>query len=486
MQNMKGSGSKDVYRMLKELAPSRYVEDELLLNLDDFVTNADSVYYKRNLIQRINRIFGTGWEIGHEDYEIEDDNRRVRFEIGNDGNGKFAAVYHDSNDALAVTFNQVENYGYADLIILTDGKKISEKLIVKRNEKTGKLVLYTVDRHQKIVRYLGIDLSDKAKRSIAEIKSRIQNKYQDHTEVELESSSEVLEVKNNRDNWLYCLVFRGFLTFLAGESQLYDLRKVRKEIRDVISEEWVVEEAPFLEDWEYFEKVGFDVIGTLRNIGAEFINQVIDENIDNDYLFIRVAQRYYNALSSYFYWFDRSFNKDYAEEYKKYEIHNKLQDYHLKTLQLLRTALSKEIEDICKLEELHRNEITDIAIMKEVDDIITADSNAIISLDELANKYHLQNSRVLTLFASAVHNDYYNDTHIIIDTYLIPYSIIAPFFLIEDNARFEDVFSLLYTIPKSLHTKLIRRLGFDIVQKKWNDYKDATIAKRKKIRIQIS
>jgi hypothetical protein len=142
MKDMKGNGSKDVYRMIKELAPSKYIEDELLLNLDELLsTSINSGHDKRKLIRNINRIFRLKWEIGSKDndeIEIEEDNRRVQFKIEKiEDDCRSITLYHDSGNALFIELDrQIKDYGYGGLTISSGGKIVREleQLILKKQK----------------------------------------------------------------------------------------------------------------------------------------------------------------------------------------------------------------------------------------------------------------------------------------------------------------------------------------------------------------
>lgn len=357
MQNMKGSGSKDVYRMLKELAPSKYVEDELLLNLSDFYRKTDDGMYKRKFIKKVNRIFNLDWDIGKEENQIENDNRRVIFERGE--RDRHITILHDTYNAIVIHLDPSKRYGYADLTIFDGLRKVreQEKLIVKSNRKTI-LALYTIKCLEKTVRYLDIDLSESAKKIISKMQDQLRSEVTPYNEHDMKDNPEILEIKNDRDNWLYRTNFRGFLTFVAHESQQADLVKSNKEIHNLLStasSEWISNEAQFLDYWQDFERVGFDVVGTLRRIGSEFINQVNDENLDTDSLLTRVTERYYDAVCSFFYWFERSLfitrNKKYVNEYVAHNIGDSLRKYRHETLKRLRADYVRKIQTIDKMNE---------------------------------------------------------------------------------------------------------------------------------------
>jgi hypothetical protein len=140
--------------------------------------------------------------------------------------------------------------------------------------------------------------------------------------------------------WKYTLNFRGFLLYLVGESR--SKRQDNRRLRKVISNNHVILElAPFLQYWQDFEKSGFDVTGTLREIGMEFQNLLI-YNIE--YLQRRVTERYFFAVDTYF---GRLGRADLFHIYIKNvdrQTHQKLKDYRLKMYFMLNEWHKNEIE----------------------------------------------------------------------------------------------------------------------------------------------
>ena len=498
--NMQGSGSQDVYRMLKELAPSKYIEDKHLLYWEDFLENIENSDYKHDLIQKINDIFGLEWEVEKEQRDKEYNNALVRFEKGNDD--KLIVIHHGSSNTLCIKLDQVQHQNNAYLTIFTNGQKINETLIIKKNKKSNKLGIYTRKYYPKPIRFLEVRLNEQAEKLITEIKNQIHIKYPEVSEIELETWPEVLEIKNDRDYWLYELNFRGLLLYFAGGSQIEDREKSNQRIRDVISNPIIEEKAPFLKNWQDFEKVGFDVIGILREIGTEFQSQIVDYNTENDYLRLVITERYYKVLSNYFYWFECSFflgkNKKYVKKYVEHQIYNKLDEYHLKISKLQCSWLNKQIKNIDIRNRRHALQKNNDNLIKEVHDVITTDSNTIISIDELAVKYNMSNGQVMSLLTSMEYNsssnrdDNYNGTHIIAGLHLIPNSRVASLLQVEVITRLKDTLLLLEKngIPESCHLELIRKLGFTIIRKdrktkNWNNYSNAIIVKRKEPSIKL-
>jgi hypothetical protein len=102
------------------------------------------------------------------------------------------------------------------------------------------------------------------------------------------------------------------LQYLYGESLLESKwgrrkSKAESEIRKVISNNLVLEIAPFLKYWEYLDEAGFNVIGTLKDIGREFINQldISHTSQDRNSLLRDVSERYFAEVE---FLFDSVFN----------------------------------------------------------------------------------------------------------------------------------------------------------------------------------
>jgi hypothetical protein len=139
--------------------------------------------------------------------------------------------------------------------------------------------------------------------------------------------------------WKYSLNFRGFLLYLVGESR--SKRQDNKRLRKVISNPAILEMAQFLQYWQDFEKSGFDVTGTLREIGIEFQN-LLTYNID--YLQRRVTERYFFAVDTYFAQLKRAGSFHIYITSVDRQTHQKLKDYRLKMYFMLNEWHKNEIE----------------------------------------------------------------------------------------------------------------------------------------------
>ena len=144
--------------------------------------------------------------------------------------------------------------------------------------------------------------------------------------LQLMSLEAEINSENRKDLGLR-LTFRGLLAYLFSEYQhqkdIESKRGKRKSkerhkeiengwrknlvkrsstrIRHVIRNPCIIKEAPFLEDSELFESLGFDVIGLLLQISRELISQLdIDSNNDL-YLLRRATERYSCEVNRFFF-----------------------------------------------------------------------------------------------------------------------------------------------------------------------------------------
>jgi hypothetical protein len=139
--------------------------------------------------------------------------------------------------------------------------------------------------------------------------------------------------------WKYSLNFRGFLLYLVGESRAK--RQDNRRLHKVISNPVILELAPFLQYWQDFEKSGFDVTGTLREIGMEFQNLL---TYKIDYLQRRVTERYFFAVDNYFGRLKRAGSFHIYIKIVDRQTDLKVKDYRLKMYSMLNEWHKNEIE----------------------------------------------------------------------------------------------------------------------------------------------
>jgi hypothetical protein len=117
---------------------------------------------------------------------------------------------------------------------------------------------------------------------------------------EINNNPECMKIINDSRYWKYSLNPKGFMLYLLGESKICLADKESPQrIRNVLSNLEILRIAPFLENWETFELVGFDVIKTLKNIGKDFGNYLYVQHLNDDDITYMVTQRYSEVLEQY-------------------------------------------------------------------------------------------------------------------------------------------------------------------------------------------
>ena len=152
-----------------------------------------------------------------------------------------------------------------------------------------------------------------------------------------------LQVHGSNDKphkWKYSLNFKGLLLYLLFETKIE--RTDKRRIRTVLSNPKIIELAPFLREWQIFEKAGFDVTGVLRNMGVEYQNQ-LSYDYDEEYLLKSATKRYFDALSFYF---NRYVQVHLGPSFIDDVLLQKLKEYHLFMLDLQEYWLKKDLRDI--------------------------------------------------------------------------------------------------------------------------------------------
>jgi hypothetical protein len=103
-------------------------------------------------------------------------------------------------------------------------------------------------------------------------------------------------------------------------------------------------------------------------------------------------------------------------------------------------------------------------LLREFEEAITSGKITMISIDELAYKYSIQNEYALELIKSEF-GDQYNEKYITAGRYMISNSKADELrSLLTDITKFTDASSILAKngIPESCHYDLITKLGFSI------------------------
>ena len=166
---------------------------------------------------------------------------------------------------------------------------------------------------------------------------------------------------------VYVLNFRGFLLFLLNISRS-GLKKsqIRKQIGQVISNPKTVDIAPFLKYWDDFEKAGFDVFSSLKEIAAE-LEHHHEENTTGlssgnlIYLLRRATEIYFIRMTNYFFLKtdESSLSSHYYVQKKGFaelqEIQRKTDEYRIFILGLLKRWYTDDLKAVDNLIEIYQN-----------------------------------------------------------------------------------------------------------------------------------
>jgi hypothetical protein len=323
-----------------------------------------------------------------------------------------------------------------------------------------------------------------------------------------------LHTKENGQNPIYALTFRGLLLYLylckkyllkrngldertnqnkPGRIRGYDDRKsstvgTRKkertirEIGKIFDKPSILENAPFLKYWREFEKCGFNVIELLLEIAEELYKQLrIDAEMDR-YLLRRASERYFVQVENYCHeLIDDVFYSEYLVRKGKVtvdQINNLAQTRHMYRKHMI--PLQKEWIK-------RQQQVIDYVDNKRKESDIGSDSSfnegKPILLKDLATKYGTDVAMVSKALGSYHSYDpdkphyypYDEKKYLITNTCLIPVHEIDKLKPVLSNGmNFLNVCSIFekHGIPESCHQEIIPKLGFEIIRMlgdKWND-----------------
>ena len=300
-------------RKLRKLNPPPYEREKSTFLFDWYrlQSSPNDSYY---LIQTLNKIFkllDLGIEAGrrinrgryHLNEEIQIDKKFdegvIMIRIGSYG---FILINVDKD------LERIIDRGFILYLIENEDKTIEQKKVnelIVRNEDRTKLI-YTKKRIPDRIWFLNIILNDKARKLnplFAQYWNYIRNWHQgSYMKLPVEISYQInnhldcMNIINDSGHWKYSLNFRGFVLFLAGESKTGS----EQRIRDVISNPTIFTIAPFLDYWDKFEQIGFDVIKTLKKVGSDFESHLfLKDFADKDLLYL-ITQRYSDELRTIF------------------------------------------------------------------------------------------------------------------------------------------------------------------------------------------
>ncbi|MGH9977268.1 MAG: hypothetical protein ACRD8Z_15750 [Nitrososphaeraceae archaeon] len=305
------TAEKDLTRKLRKLNPLPYEQSKttFLFDLDKFQSSPRDSYYMIQTLNKINDILDLGLEIGtrigRERYHLNEE-----IQIDKKYDEGVIEIRIGSNKFIFI--NVGKQSGFILYLIKNEDKTLERKeerdLSIKSSGKT-KLVYVKMEIPDRIW-FLYITLTDKARKL-----SPLLDQYWDYIrnwhkgsymEIRAElleqifNSPECMKIINDSKHWKYSLNFRGFLLFLAGESRIKpDDVKSDQRIRDVLINPVILTIAPFLEYWDIFEQIEFNILNTLRNIGRDFEDHLYLKDFTEEDLVYLITQRYTGILEQY-------------------------------------------------------------------------------------------------------------------------------------------------------------------------------------------
>jgi hypothetical protein len=174
----------------------------------------------------------------------------------------------------------------------------------------------------------------------------------DLTDEKEKAIREIVSLWENPENRRYSLNIRGFMLFIYGESRS-NVQGKRTRIREVIQNPAIINNMPFLKYWQDFQEVGFDVFNELELLAKELEGDILDPNVTNYRIMLRVIDRYYISIINYLRSLEYGTMLDpnkYRERFMKaVELQiwtKKLKEFSLPLLQMQKELLNEQIASI--------------------------------------------------------------------------------------------------------------------------------------------
>ena len=358
MSNKEFDGKNYVYEMIRNLCPSCHQDmvSKKLCVIEDLPEMSKKSDFKHKIIRQLDRDLRLGYGIGNKgerDYHL-----LVQISVLRKENHLTLTIQYASKPPILIELASKRNEVLrSSRLSVMKGKEWElgqdyDVSIIK--DSSGKHVIY-----YRVKRNLAVATTD----------------YLDVRRTGNSPNGELVRVENfsgamdddNGENLVYALNFRGFLLFLLNLSRS-GLKKsqIRKQISQVLSNPKTVEIAPFLKYWDDFEKAGFDVFSSLKEIAVE-LEHHHEENTTGlssgnlMYLLRRATEIYFIKMTNYFFLItDESslFSHDYGQKKgfaELQEIQRKTDEYRLSILRLLKSWHSDDLKAVDDLIETYQN-----------------------------------------------------------------------------------------------------------------------------------
>lgn len=364
MVNKEFDGKNYVYEMVRNLCPSCHQDtvSKKLCVVEDLPEMSKKSDFKHKIIRQLDKDLCLGYGIGkkHEEEQERDYNSIVQISVVRKENHLTLTIQYASKPPILIEL--VSNMGeWLRTSCLSALKGTGEEggreqvydLDIIKNLSGKHVIYYRVKRNLAVATtdYLDAMRTDSS---------------QDEGSVRVEKFLGAMDDDYNGENLLYVLNFRGFLLFLLNLSRS-GLKKslIRKQIIQVLSNPRTIEIAPFLKYWDDFEKAGFDVISSLREIAVE-LESHHEENTtalssgNRTYLLRRATEIYFIKMTNYFFLrTDKSSPFSHYYSQKKgfaelQEIRRKTDGYRLSILGLLKMWYTDDLKAVDDLIEMYQ------------------------------------------------------------------------------------------------------------------------------------
>ena len=301
MSNKEFDGKNYVYEMIRNLCPSCHQDtvSKRLCVLEDLPEMSKKSDFKYKIIRQLDRDLRLGYGIGNKEEGERDYDLLVQISVEGKENHLTLTIQYASKPPVLIELaserDEIVRTSRLSVLKGEEWEPEQEYDVSIIKDSSGNHVIY-----YRVKRNLAVATTD----------------YLDAMKTGNNPDGELMRVENlwmgmdddyNGENLVYVLNFRGFLLFLLNISRS-GLKKsqIRKQISKVLSNPRTVEIAPFLKYWDDFEKAGFDVFSSLKEIAAELEHHheenttgLSSENLI--YLLRRATEIYFIRMTNYFF-----------------------------------------------------------------------------------------------------------------------------------------------------------------------------------------
>ena len=361
MSSKECDGKNYVYEMIRNLCPSCHQDtvSKILCVLEDLPEMSKKSDFKYKIIRQLDRDLRLGYGIGNKEEGERDYDLLVQISVEGKENHLTLTIQYASKPPVLIELaserDEIVRTSRLSVLKGEEWEPDQEYDVSIIKDSSGNHVIY-----YRVKRNLAVATTD----------------YLDAMKTGNNPDGELMRVENlwmgmdddyNGENLVYVLNFRGFLLFLLNISRS-GLKKsqIRKQISQVLSNPRTVEIAPFLKYWDDFEKAGFDVFSSLKEIAAELEHHheenttgLSSENLI--YLLRRATEIYFIRMTNYFFLRtdESSLFSHYYGQKKGFaelqEVQRKTDEYRLSILRLLKSWYSDDLKAVDDLIEMYQN-----------------------------------------------------------------------------------------------------------------------------------